>query len=381
MIRTKPRCAMVSTEVAIGISVTVVALFICLGLFGDNLSAMISKSGVNNTLGGNSSKTQYNSFDRDYSNSQVNVQIMGEQGLQMLRRKANNKAIELIEQEFSKSNPNGNSIAYLSTAVKILSGESHICTFMDKDSDQHCDKFGKYNYTTSLQGVYISVKSLPIDNKAKDITGEIKVTINPVVQSVLSAIIVPLNAKGESALSASVKYKYITDITDKLLSYLNPDVVLIRKINVYKSEKNYTNQNMILDLVELTGKLQTSLKIAYYERRNQSCFIICWDDPEGNPTITEGDYDAVKLWAKDYIMEQVPAIDINSITKSAILKNYIDLLSKKYETGNNDKTALSVFDDDYTQNPTSCDILKDGLSEIANKAGEKITLPVCKPGT
>lgn len=379
MILQKRKSAMVSTELAVGIALAAVALFVALGLFGDNLSAMISSSKIGNLINPNDTKTDYQKFERDYSNSQINVQIMGEQGLEMLRRKANNKAIELIEESLDGNNPNANSIAYLSAAIKAISGEPHICAYMKKDSEQHCDKLDGYDYKTSVSG-----SALIINSNSKNIN----LKLNSVVASVINGLSIPLDANGYSKFTTQQKYDFIKNLTDKLLAYLRPDAILIQTTKTFTSSKNYTPREMSADLTILTSNLQAALNKAYNSRYSEDCewydFFdwFCEDDYDGDPDITDGDKQAVDLWSRDLMSSLAKT---SSTDKTQIINAYVQSLTKTYNTGTRAKTALSVLDDDYDiyhdGHKLSCEILKDGLSKIADNAGVTISMPVCIPGS
>lgn len=151
----------ITVEVAIGIALAVIVVLVALGMFSENLATMVSSSGFANMFK-NSNKTTYSSFERDYTNSQVNVQLIGEQGLAMLRNIANNKAIEQIDKYTSgvdTSVTNVNSIAYLTTVINAIVGSPDICVYMKKDSDKKCnqDNIGGYSYRINLNGGSITI--------------------------------------------------------------------------------------------------------------------------------------------------------------------------------------------------------------------------------
>lgn len=308
--------AAVSTEVAIGMAVAIVALFVVLGIFGDNLSSIVANSNIGNVFKNNDSETEYASYDRDYSDSQVNVQIMGEQGLEMLRRKANNKAIEIIEESFSNSNPNGNSIAYLSTAIRIITGNPSICTYMKKDSDKHCDDFGQYNYDIGISSAQITVKRLAMTDESGNKRGAatVQVKVDSLVSSVLAAVNIVLDKDGYNSASISQKYKDIQTITEKLISKIRPDAILLRLAATFNSTSNGPlTQNPDI----MSGELE---KI--YETPNSD--MITRDDAD-NPVgySTNGLFGSVN---KD------PDDGIDYITKGAgktiVLNSFNDLLNK-----------------------------------------------------
>lgn len=163
MLKMERKTGAITVEVGIGIALTIVVLFVAIGLFNENLSGMISSSGFANMFS-NQNKTTYSSFNRDYTaaDSQLNVQLIGEQGLAMLRNIANNKAIEQIDKYMDgvdTSVINVNSIAYLAMAINAIVGSPDICVYMTKDSDKKCDQdgIGGYSYRIHLNGGSISI--------------------------------------------------------------------------------------------------------------------------------------------------------------------------------------------------------------------------------
>lgn len=139
------RQAMITTELAVSLILVAVVLFVTLGLFSDNLQEMISKGNFNNMFKGNYGSTFFSAFQRDYSGSQVEVQTMGEQGLEVIRKNANNSAEQLIDQTFEKPNGQtdvvtGTTIAYLVGVVKVIVGNPTICTTMEKPSKDPCEQ-------------------------------------------------------------------------------------------------------------------------------------------------------------------------------------------------------------------------------------------------
>lgn len=77
------RLAGLTMEVAVASLMAITVLFLTLGLFSDNLKVMAESGNIKNLFQRNSSLTLNNNFAKDYNskNSQVNVQIVGEQGV------------------------------------------------------------------------------------------------------------------------------------------------------------------------------------------------------------------------------------------------------------------------------------------------------------
>lgn len=380
----KRKPAAVSTEVAIGIAVAVVALFVALGIFGDNLSSIVANSNIGNAFKGSDAKTEYTSYDRDYSDSQVNVQIMGEQGLEMLRRRANNKAIEVIEESFSNSNHDGNSIAYLTTALRILTGESHICTYMKKDSDKHCDEIGDYYYDiTALSASSMTIERQAVKNKEGLVQteGTITIPVDGFASSVLTSVNVPLDGNGYSTLSTVQKYTDIREITTKLLNYIRKDVVLIRGISDFTSAAYSTSFAAVRNAFTSSNGFIVTVKNSAY-----NAYTKC-DDPGNDTDISvSGAYNKTdagkncvgynRIDGPAYQIIDNWATDLNKKLASATTKDEIvsDLTTSLSTYG-----VIGVLEDDNVIDPSSCSVFTNGLSTINNKYGLNIPVPSCKP--
>jgi len=85
----------ITVEVALAALLSVTVLFLVLGLFSQNLQVMAANSNINNLFNRTDKMTAHNSFNRDYTSSQVNVQIVGEQGITAIHDQAQ-KAIDAL---------------------------------------------------------------------------------------------------------------------------------------------------------------------------------------------------------------------------------------------------------------------------------------------
>lgn len=74
------KSAEVTMEMALTLALSIVVLFVVFNLFNGNLATMVNNSGIKNMFKDNSNKIAYQSYQRDYTQSQINVGIMGEQG-------------------------------------------------------------------------------------------------------------------------------------------------------------------------------------------------------------------------------------------------------------------------------------------------------------
>lgn len=227
------RQAATAVEIGISVALCAIVVIVAISLFHDNISSLINSSNFMNMFKNNGSKTEYSEYARDYANSEVNVQITGAQGLEMLRRKANNKALELINNDFSSSNPYGNSLAYFSGIVNIISGEGHFCAYMKKDSIKHCDELeGGYKYNISINSNYITVS-----NTEKTVN----IPLNSTISSIIKAISFGLDAQGYPNLSNNDKYNFIEKLTKDLKNLLNNNDLLINSTTTSNVQNNKNN--------------------------------------------------------------------------------------------------------------------------------------------
>lgn len=156
--------AMITVELGISLVLIVVVIFVTLGLFGDNLKELVASGNFSRTWQNNDAKTFYESFaGRDYSNSQMNVQVMGEQGLQNLRQKANNQLIKLIPDLIATSSTNlADNAAYLGLIINGIVGSPDACEYMKKPSNKLCEEIPlEVKHTVEI----IPPKTINIDGK------------------------------------------------------------------------------------------------------------------------------------------------------------------------------------------------------------------------
>lgn len=69
----KTKSGMISVELALSIVAILIVLFAALGSITNNVSTMVSNSGMQNFTKENSAKAAYTNYDRNYTNSQVSV--------------------------------------------------------------------------------------------------------------------------------------------------------------------------------------------------------------------------------------------------------------------------------------------------------------------
>lgn len=61
----------ISVELALSIACIILVLFVAAGALNNNVSTMVSNSGIQKFTKQNSAKTAYTSYGKDYTNAQV----------------------------------------------------------------------------------------------------------------------------------------------------------------------------------------------------------------------------------------------------------------------------------------------------------------------
>ena len=399
----KKRQGSVAPEIAIGVALAAIMVIVVLGMFGDNLSQMVTSSNINNMFKADSSKTAFSSFSRDYKSSQINVQIMGEQGLEMLRRKANNKAVELIASPFSIANPYSSTIAYLAKAVEIITGEPHICLYMEKDSEKHCDEddIGGYNYNINQANTSITIQE--VDTTGKVVKETVILALNSNVASILSSINIPKNSDGYSTLPSNEKYKIIGKMSKDVLSYLTRKDALLMSVNntrfvsskkvANSSDATDNNKDTTIQDVEmgsilepiniLLSSLYDSLKDAHdnctarffgadlnYSRGGTGCSGALKHGLTKGSNI--GFVNKEELSSFKSLSDSL--YNKLSVT-SGTNENLMDLILESTYL----ESMLVILRNDHKNSPTSCAIFKSSLESIEKDYGLTIDIPACTP--
>lgn len=383
----------ITVEVAIGIALAVIVVLVTLGLFSENLSNMVSSSGFANMFK-NSNKTTYSSFGRDYTNSQVNVQLIGEQGLAMLRNIANNKAIAQIDKYMSGADTsvtNVNSIAYLAIAINAIVGSPDICVYMKKDSDKKCneDNIGGYSYRINLNGGSITLNKegggitprYPavggvFSGGAEGIT--VRKSSGGIVQTFQPASTLPTTYNPASIGQTSI-YTYIKDLSsfaDESNTVYDP-VILIKAINTSTTSATASTE-LIDSLVGTSGLLpkeQISMQSAH-----DNC-VSWWGDKPGRwGTMTEQCGEWHDSGSNHYVNNNKLS-QINNDIKS--IKNLLSSLkdSDSSEIVNSLLTSSYLTDLinmlQYDHINGSCELFTNTMTEILAPFGA--TAPACTP--
>jgi hypothetical protein len=410
ILESKKRFAAVSTEFAIGTALAVVALFIALGLFYDNLSGMLTSTGLTDFFNGNDAKTEYSAFNRNYSDSEINVQIMGEQGLEMLRRRANNKAIELIENPFTNDNAYGDSIAYLATAIKAIASEPNICVYMKKNSDKLCknDDIGGYNYNVEVSGSAVTITKQNTDGSYLSPSESIVLNLSSTVQTVLADANQTMstnstNSAERNSLTEDEKYSLIKEISTSLVNYVRSDALLIRTLTTFTTSTKFTKTtgDLKTDLTNLLSGLITNVNIAhescvdsisggYWPKSATGCcdtngladeFDPCWVNYYENNKF------ATNMTSLIASLKEIDSSNSSSLISTFITginnnftyykKKVLGITIKSYST-----TLLKTMEYDHrdaTGEIRSCTMLTDGLDKINSTYNLGIDIPTCTP--
>jgi len=243
----KNRLGLITVELAVSLVLIAVVIFVTLGLFSDNLKDMVSNGNFKNVFSKDDS-TFFSKSSMDYASSQITVQVMGEQGLRQLRRKANNNAIPLIENPFDDTNSNGNQIGYLVTIINGIVGDPDICVQMSKESDKKCseDGIGGYKYEIGMSSYAITITKVDINRIPDPNFAPISVKLESSVASILSgapksvsSFDTPAVSPGGTVNKDSSADKYMNamkNLGDSLKSYGVTSILFGNSINVFKSQ-------------------------------------------------------------------------------------------------------------------------------------------------
>lgn len=403
------KSGMITTEVAISLVLVVAVLFITLGLFSDNLKDMIANGNFQNIFNKNESRTGFNSFSKDYAASQISVQIMGEQGLEMLRRKANNTVLDLMK----NPTPNKTSILYLAMAINSIVGEPHICIYMEKDSKEICPKTtpGGYAYKINLNSSSPTIAKSNIDGYP--IESSIGLIANSGAGQAYNASNTINTANGASPLDTNGTYSYIQTLTTNFGTQVN-DTALMKQIETFKSTiatppklepKSGPTPTVAGGTTTDISKLKTSLTtlLSNLQAKASASHSDCQGSVLGikvnvgkssdsscnsaNEYIGNSELDGIKYWVS------AETTTINSLTSKStsadvehVLKDLAGSLNADITTwfGFEHTTVLNVLRNDHKESPTACAVYSNGttgLAAIINAyaPATTISVPECRP--
>lgn len=146
--------AEITIEVTLSIALSILVLFLALGLFSNNISTMAANSGIarlfnrSDKTSVNSEKTKYDSWGNNPTATQVNVQIVADQGVQLnTLQDYTNWADKIISEYASQPNLTDAQLSDLAKAYTIKSINGGI------NPTSACDS------TCQSHGINVSLKS------------------------------------------------------------------------------------------------------------------------------------------------------------------------------------------------------------------------------
>ncbi len=406
--RNKSKSAMITTEVAVSLALIAIVAVVTIGMFNENLREMISSGSFQNLFNGNDSKTAFSAFNRDYSDSQINVQIMGAQGLEMLRQKANNKILDIISE--SPTPTDSNSVGYLIIAIESIVGQPDVCVYMKKESRKLCtdSKAGicGYNYKVDTSTISSGLISLTkVNTEGTAIQPTIKLTFNTspsTVSTILASSLKTAESLGASntGVSFADTFKFIKDLTISSKPYVNADALLMNNYETTKSD--YAKLDLVNEkayLIDLLERLKASLNYAHKtctkffwgvdlnysnQKEELGCSSESFRLENGGDNIEnfvgKNESNDFKNWANDRID------DINDYTGT----NPADLISIILNNNKIEKMRVIISNDTVTKADNgntrlkACELLltedEGGLGWLNNNLRLNLSLPRCIPG-
>ncbi len=367
-----------STEIGILIAISVAVVTLGTMIFYNNIKNTTLNSNMRQSFGGGSS-ANYTAENRDYAASQIDVQTMGAQGLEMMRRKANNMAIELIE----ATNPEkkANDIAYLSKAIEIITGETHICTYMKEDSEKHCNKFSQYKYVTTLGNALTIVthnsidmpdNSTLIDNGTKETCngGPLSCMPNnnppgplPLGSSVVNAIAASVykDSEGYPTATRAEKIDAIIELTKAVYYDIDKNVALI-DIGLEGTTKNPT---------DTISDEKIRMYLNGLEERMHSFFNDCISEFGGLPDAdcSNGNF-SVKASDRNYFNNWLSNLS-SSLSSSSLTKEEVaDIINEAFKDEEikriiQSDTKNRAIEEDDVFGPKSASTITNELCEYA----------------
>lgn len=241
--------AMMTVELGVSLVLIVVVLFVVIGLFNDNIKSMIGSSNFSRLFSANGLKTLFQSFNRNYDDSQIYVQIMGEQGLQMLRQKANNNDENLIDAAQltpGSTNPQTvNTILYLARVSRIIMNDNYICKKIKSPSTALCVALDGIAYEVIDNGDTITIKGYK--------SGSANSLTLPVTKQVTMPTI-------SSTATAKEKLAAIQQIAAAYGAAINSNYALTREINNFTTAMASAGaqNNIESELINLLGLGKTT---------------------------------------------------------------------------------------------------------------------------
>lgn len=297
--------AMMTVELGVSLVLIIVVLFVVIGLFNDNIKSMIGSSNFSRVFSANGLKNFFQSFNRNYDDSQIYVQIMGEQGLEVLRQKANNgdeKLISAAQITGQSTTPQTvNTILYLARVIRIIVGDQYICNPIQTPSTKLCVALGGIKYEVLDNGSTITIKDSSGYSLNLTVTKQVTMpTISPTA-----------TAKEKIAAIQQLAAAYGADI--------NSNYALTKEITNFTTamQNAGATNNIETELVNLLGKqgaAGTESLYALLDASKTACVGVLMD-PSCDPSV-----DAAELSAYNTLV-------------TGIIKQMDDLMNSTTYTG------------------------------------------------
>lgn len=407
------KLAAISTEVALSLVLAVAVLFVILGLFGDNVKNMIADSNFKNIFSNNALKTGFNSFSKDYTNSQINVQIMGEQGLEMLRRKANNMALELMQ---NPTDENKTAVLYLAMAIQGIVGSPDLCVFMTEDSDKLCPltEPGGYAYKVDLSGSSPKIakastsgvssgSSVGLTMKADGTTNS-AATGAYTTSRYMSATTGQTNSSSGTTTGADAKYQYLQALTANFKGQISDGVSLVKFVETFasKNESKIDVDGLKKDLKQVLGNIQETAINSHEDCDSglNTGKLLDKKCNSGKKFIGKNELKGVEAWVAsstdslDKLSSKSSRNEVNTTIKNIVdgITSNDTTIWKNVPLVERSETILDILQDDHKENPKACDVYNgytdnskkvyhNGIQDIINKylTNNKITVSKCSP--
>lgn len=338
----KKKLAFATADLAIAIGLVALIVIFAIGMFTNGLNGLIANGNIKTFFSNSDQKVGFERYKRDYTSSQAEVQVTGAQGLEMLRKKANNLALELAD---SQAATKANEIAYLSKVVEAISGQSHFCAYMNENSDNHCDEFAnkKYAYKTNISSTLTM-------NKVGQATNTYP--LKKEVSSILNAKMIPkVDDERPNFASVEEQYQYIIELSQELNSYIDSSVFVLNLNNVRNNVSSETKAFSTSDFDEL---------ISAYKNAHEKC--------TGHTLLFKKDTDVPSMFADSDRCGRTWKGMISSqsnkfVNKSEIseMKKIIDSITSKEAMMNqltSNSRLVELAKQDNYNSPSSCEILK-----------------------
>lgn len=118
----KSRKAGITIEISLSIILILGVLFVALGIFHDNLKNMVAASGMQNMFSksNSSGKTTYSMWTKNPTSTQINVAMVGDQGLEAYHNQAK-ETIDALVEKSKHTSLTSQDITNLAQALTVLS--------------------------------------------------------------------------------------------------------------------------------------------------------------------------------------------------------------------------------------------------------------------